>query len=507
VTVRSPDLPEPPPVGNASFPPSEDVDVALVASGFDMPVQVTAPRGDPRLFVAEAGGLVHIIENDSVLATPFLDLGFTTPGQELLSVAFDPEFEKNGHFFAHWVDSDGSTVLSRYSLGSNENVADLGSEEVLLVVPQPFDSQNGGAIAFSPDDGFLYVGMGDGGSTNDPANVSQDGGALLGKILRLDVGVPPAPASIPAGAYAIPADNPFVGDAAVRDEIWAIGVRNPHRFSFDRDLGDLWLADEGQDLREEIDFEPAGDAGGHNYGWDVMEGSSCAALPAPAPPCGDASIKPPYHEYAHDSDHCSITGGYLYRGSDTALFGEYFYSDYCSGAVWSIDPTTGEGTNWTAAFGDAAGLRLEVASFGAGGGGALYVLHENGDIFRIGALAPACSDKLDNDRDGQIDDGVDPGCRDADSDVEDPVCDDGIDNDGDQMIDVLDPGCEAAWSDTESEGGGDDDDDGGGGSSAGSCGLGAELAFLLPPLMWLRRRQRPTASAPRLSRFALDRDA
>jgi hypothetical protein len=193
----------------------------------------------------------------------------------------------------------------------------------------------------------------------------------------------------------------------MHDVIWALGLRNPYRFSFDRELGDLWLADEGQDAREEVNFEPWDDAGGNNYGWDVMEGSTCNADdPAPAPPCGDISLVPPLHEYPHTNGNCGITGGYVYRGVTLDMVGEYFFADFCSGGVWSLDAVTGEGTNWTQALGEAAGKPSQLVSFGEGADGSLYVLHLNGDIYRIGAVAPVCNPGIDSDCDGIPDDGA-----------------------------------------------------------------------------------------------------
>jgi glucose/arabinose dehydrogenase len=392
--------------GNESFvPASATVEVELVAMGFDAPVYLTS-----RLFVLEAGGRIFIVENGNVLAAPFLDLSSDVSGAPdggLLGLAFDPDYDQNGFFYVHRTAFSGDSVLSRFSVSSDPDVADAGSEQVLLQLPQPFDGQNGGAIAFGPDDGFLYVGLGDGGSTGDPGNRAQDGDSLLGKLLRLDVGVPPAPDSIPNGAYAIPADNPFVGDPGVRDEIWALGLRNPYRFSFDRELWDLWLADEGQDAREEVNFEPWGDARGNNYGWDVMEGAICNDDdPAPTPPCGDISLVPPLHDYPHTNGNCAITGGYVYRGGAQDLVGEYFFADFCSGGVWSLDALTGDGTNWTQALGEAAGKPSQLVSFGEGGDGDLYVLHLNGDIYRIGASGPVCDEGIDSDCDGIPDDGA-----------------------------------------------------------------------------------------------------
>jgi glucose/arabinose dehydrogenase len=390
-------------------PASATVNVQLVATGFTAPVFLTAPSGDPRLFVVEAGGKIFIVDHGSVLTDPFLDLSSdvsTSPDGGLLGLAFDPDYAQNGFFYVHRTAVSGDSVLSRFSVSPDPNVADAASEQVLLQLPQPFVGQNGGGIAFNPMDGFLYVGLGDGGSTGDPGNRAQDGNSLLGKILRLDVGVPPAAGSIVKGAYAIPADNPFVGDPGFLDEIWALGMRNPLHFSFDRDLSDLWLADEGQAAREEVNFEASDDLGGNNYGWDVMEGTSCNDDdPAPAAPsCGSVSHVLPIHDYPHTSGNCAITGGYVYRGAATEMVGEYFFADFCSGGVWSLDALTGDGTRWTEALGPAAGVPSQLVSFGEGGDGSLYILHLSGDIFGLGV--GACDLEIDSDCDGIPDDGA-----------------------------------------------------------------------------------------------------
>jgi glucose/arabinose dehydrogenase len=394
-----------PPAGGSSgqdfFRPAQiEVEVQWVAADLDTPVYLTAPPGDPRLFVLEAGGRIRIIDDGKVLPAAFLNLNFDTPQSAeeggLLSLAFDPAYAENGLFYVYRTNRLGDSVLSRFQVSEDPSVAYAWTEEELLRVKQPYEAQNGGSIAFGPDDGFLYVGLGDGGSVDDPGNRAQDGRELLGKLLRLDVGVPPARHSIPTGnGYAIPADNPFVDDPEVRDEIWALGLRNPYRFSFDRELSELWLTDEGQGRREEVNFEARNDAGGRNYGWDVMEGTLCNPDdPAPAPPCRHSSLVPPLHEYPHTQGNCAITGGYVYRGSLSALEGEYFFGDYCSGKIWSLDRNSDSATDWTEALGAAvSGVPFQLVSFGEDGAGDLYIVHRNGNIFRLGLLGPEVQPK------------------------------------------------------------------------------------------------------------------
>ncbi|HRW76953.1 MAG TPA: PQQ-dependent sugar dehydrogenase, partial [Saprospiraceae bacterium] len=312
---------------------AQDILLEPVANGFSLPVDIKH-AGDDRLYIVEKGGRIRISDlQGNVLATPFLDIdpivnsGANERG--LLGLAFHPDYASNGHFFVNYTGNDGDTRISRFTRSTADpDQADPMSELVLLVVDQPFSNHNAGDLAFGPD-GYLYVGLGDGGSGGDPGNRSQNPKEFLGKMLRLDVdgGTP----------YAIPTDNPFAGSAETLPEIWSLGLRNPWRISFDRMTGDLWIGDVGQDQWEEVDMEPAGSPGGLNYGWRCYEGF----VPFNTSGCGPAnSYVPPVHVYQNtNAIGCSITGGYVYRGSKhPTLYGKYIYTDYCTGIFWSLEP-------------------------------------------------------------------------------------------------------------------------------------------------------------------------
>lgn len=299
--------------------------------------------GDSRLFLTIQSGAIRIFDGTQLLSTPFLNIDpIVQSGGErgLLSTAFHPDYANNGFFFVNYTNNSGDTVIARYERSAGDpNLADSTSGVILLTIDQPFSNHNGGQLQFGPD-GYLYVGMGDGGSGGDPSCLAQKPDELLGKMLRLDVdqNVNTAP------FHGIPIDNPFVSDPNVRDEIWAIGVRNPWRFSFDRETGDLYIADVGQNNWEEIDFQPANSPGGENYGWDVMEGDVCFEddpdCPVTTPVCNSDLLTDPVHVYSH-SFGCSVTGGYVYRGClAPGLYGKYIYADVCSGRVWALWQST-----------------------------------------------------------------------------------------------------------------------------------------------------------------------
>jgi glucose/arabinose dehydrogenase len=356
------------------------ISFAPVAGGFVLPVHVThAGDGSGRIFVVEQGGRIRILDNGVVLPASFLDLASVNPPrlvaggeQGLLSVAFPPGFASKRYFYVNYTRSpDGATVVARYRVSAGDaNVADPASEEVILTVSQPFANHNGGQLAFGPD-GYLYIGMGDGGSGGDPFQVAQNPDNVLGKLLRIDVESGTAP-------YAVPPDNPFVGVAGVRPEIWALGLRNPWRFSFDRGTGDLYLGDVGQGSFEEIDFQPAGDPGGRNYGWNIMEGDSC--YPPGTVGCNRTGLALPVFVYDH-SLGCSVTGGHVYRGSAfPSLQGVYLFGDLCSTRIWGIRKN---GAAWDNAL-LADSTALTITTFGEDESGNVYVVnYANGELLMI----------------------------------------------------------------------------------------------------------------------------
>jgi glucose/arabinose dehydrogenase len=352
-------------------PPGEtSIRLQLVVEGLQSPVHLAAPASDTRLFIVEQPGRIRVVQNGALLPTPFLDItSKVSAGGErgLLSVAFHPQYAANGTFFVNYTDTRGDTRIERYRVSADRNRADPASAELVLTVAQPFSNHNGGLAAFGPD-GKLYVGMGDGGGGGDPQETGQDPLRMLGKLLRIDVDA--------ARPYAIPADNPHAGGTNPLPEIWASGLRNPWRFSWDRTAGLLYMADVGQNRLEEINVVPAGQ-GGVNYGWDVMEGSDCFE---PSSGCNRNGLVLPASEYTH-SDGCSITGGFVYRGQDVAaLRGHYFYADYCQGWIRSFRYEGGAAT-------DPRSWNVEnvgsVSSFGEDARGELYVISHGGGVYKI----------------------------------------------------------------------------------------------------------------------------
>ncbi len=342
------------------------------ASGFTRPTYLaTLPDGSDRLFVLEQSGDIRIIQKGQVLAGPFLDIhdrvGMNGNEQGLLGMVFHPQYAQNGYFYLDYTDQNSNTVIARFKVSSNPNQADKNSEKVLLRIQQPFPNHKGGQLAFGPD-GFLYIGMGDGGSQGDPHDNGQNRNVLLAKILRIDVdhGDP----------YAIPAGNPFAQGGG-RPEIWAYGLRNPWRFSFDSQTGDLYIADVGQDKWEEVDFQPAGSKGGQNYGWSYREGFH----PYKGNPPSGVKFIDPVVEYGHDQG-CAIIGGYVYRGKNLPGWqGVYFYGDDCSGNIWGLLHKS-DGT-WTSKL--LYQTSAAVSSFGQDENGELYMLDlTRGQVFQFG---------------------------------------------------------------------------------------------------------------------------
>ena len=342
-----------------------------VAGGFQQPLAATnAGDGSNRLFITEQGGKIVIFQAGKVLEQPFLDISsLTAAGGErgLLSVAFDPKFKSSGRLFINYTDRDGNTTIARYTVSSaNKNVVDPKSGVVLLKIEQPYANHNGGQLEFGPD-GMLYVGMGDGGSGGDPQNRAQNTGTLLGKMLRLDVSGD--------GAVA-PKNNPLVGQNGAKSEIWAYGLRNPWRFSFDRKTGDLWIADVGQNKLEEIDFQAASSKGGENYGWRLKEANSCFNPPNG---CEKLKVVDPVYQYDH-SKGVSVTGGYVYRGlSVPELEGKYVFGDFGSGVIW----TTTKDSSGKFSTKELIDTDYAISAFGEDEAGELYLVGYEGTLYKF----------------------------------------------------------------------------------------------------------------------------
>jgi hypothetical protein len=359
------------PVTVTGGPGDPTVGLQRLTAALTAPVFAVSPPGDPtRLFVVEQGGTIRVLRNDTLLPDPFLDIGdlVSTGGEQgLLSMAFHPEYATNGHVYVSYTDTGGTSRVVRYQ-ASGPETADPGTDFEVLSVSQPFANHNGGLVTFGPD-GMLYVGLGDGGSGGDPQGNGQNVGTLLGAILRLDVdgGSP----------YAIPPDNPLVNQAGARGEIWVYGLRNPWRFSFDRSLGDFYVGDVGQGALEEVDVLTWPAAGGTNFGWNIMEGTSCYN----AATCSTAGLTLPVVEYSH-AEGCSVIGGVVYRGSDIPdLQGRYLYADLCAGWVRSFTFFGGQPLDQRQWPDLSPGTG--VTSFAEDARGEVYIMTQSGSLYRI----------------------------------------------------------------------------------------------------------------------------
>ncbi len=385
---------------NLDWPAS--VSLVLIENGLSSPVHIThAGDGSGRQFVVEQGGRVRILQNGILVNTPFLDIRgrVRAPGdpgaggeEGLLSIAFPPGYGSGkNHFYVYYTNLNSDIRISRFYLTADANIADPDKEDLILIIPHPGETNhNGGQLFFGPDE-YLYIGTGDGGGGDDPDDNAENPGVLLGKLLRIDVepdatspGNGPEKVFLPviAGSgsvpYTIPPDNPFLSLPGYLPEIWALGLRNPWRFSFDRQTGDLYIGDVGQDRQEEIDFQEAG-VGGQNYGWDIMEGELCNEPPSN---CDMTGLTLPVQVYANPSLGRSVTGGYVYRGPTyPSLQGIYIYADYVSGRIWGLqfNSMTGEWENQ-----ELTDTSRAISSFGEDQAGDLYLTDLNtGEVYKI----------------------------------------------------------------------------------------------------------------------------
>ncbi len=350
---------------------SEETSVSLVNAfpelSFNQPLDLQVPNdGTDRIFVVEKGGRIRVFPNEADVTetTTFLDLSAnlsTESEQGLLGLAFHPDFSSNGQFYVHYSPDESTSRISRFTVAMGAANTDLNSELILMDIPQPDTNHNGGQLAFGPD-GLLYLAIGDGGGAGDPDNNAQDRSNLLGSILRIDVDNPSNSLN-----YGIPSDNPFVGNNNIREEIFAYGLRNPWRMSFDPQTGELWTGDVGQGAREEINIIQSGG----NFGWRLFEGTSCFSGD-----CDNTGLVPPIFEYGHSNGDRSVTGGYVYRGEISTLQGKYIYGDFVSGRIWTMD-TDGSNNQLLTASG------LNIASFGTDANQELYVCAFDGAIYTL----------------------------------------------------------------------------------------------------------------------------
>jgi glucose/arabinose dehydrogenase len=384
--VPPPDSSAPAAAVAPAAPSAAAVKLTAVATGLTEPVLVTSPNdGTNRLFIVEKTGVIRVIVGGTLLTRPFLTMTrsvSTGSEQGLLGLAFHPSFKTNRKFYVDYTDVNGNTVIREYrASATNRNIVQTGSGRTILTVKQPYANHNGGNLAFGPD-GYLYIGMGDGGSGGDPGNRAQNVNTLLGKMLRIDIN-----GTTGSRQYRIPATNPYVGRAGL-DEIWQIGLRNPWRFSFDKVTGSLWIGDVGQNRYEEVDRAVRTSTGagrGYNWGWHVMEGFHCYL---PASGCSTSGKRLPLLEYSHSTNgRCAITGGYVYRGTAIpSLKGWYVFGDYCSGEVLAVPGTAASKPAPVTLFGTGSGR--QISSFGQDAAGRLYVVDLGGTVYRVDPSAP-----------------------------------------------------------------------------------------------------------------------
>ena len=354
----------------STFPNGAEFVWILIADGINRPTDMADPQdGSGRLLVLSQVGRVLVVEEGQVLSQPFLDLtgqvGATANERGLLGIALDPGFRENGYFYLNYSNNDGANIISRFQKSAEGYFADPDSEVIFLVIEQPYANHNGGGLEFGPD-GYLYIGMGDGGSGGDPQRNAQNINTMLGKMLRIDV--------VGKDAYTIPGDNPFAMGGG-RQEIWALGLRNPWRYSFDRLNGDLFIADVGQNQWEEVNYVPAGSPPGLNFGWHYREGTHAFAGTIPA----GLELVDPVYEYGR-ADGCSVTGGFVYRGELLPEFyGIYLFGDYCTGSVWGLLGAADGQWRVERLF----QLNANISSFGEDAEGELYLLDHRGGLYRL----------------------------------------------------------------------------------------------------------------------------